>query len=520
MFVCDKFARVHLHAHLEDIKPEDRAVLSLLIRAAAFLNPIYLRQVSHYNPQFKQEIEDTHSKKLIESFAIMGGPWDRFEQDAPFYGNITKPLGAGFYPADMTREDFNAWIEEHPEDKDAFMSFTTLIRRRDGRLVSIPYSHAYALELERAAALLREAAGMASNPSLRHYLMERADALLTNDYAKSDAAWIQLEDSDIEVVFGPYETYEDQLFGYKATFEAFIGYRNADETRRLEHIASLVDEMQQALPISDEMKETRQANQSSPFVVIDLLSTAGEAKVGVQTLAFVLPNDPVVIEKYGTKKVMMKNVQEAKFDAILKPIAERFLKPQMLEKLSFDAFFRHTILHETGHSLGPKEVRNSDDSIIHSLAETYSAIEECKADTTSMYLTEWLKNRGELTDKELEETYATMLAGFFRSMRFGLTQAHARANAIQLNYLLEAGAVSCDSDGLFEVHVDKMPLAMTSLVKKVMELEYEGSREAANAFLDKYAVLSDALSERLKSLSDVPTDIVCQYDAEAPGFFG
>lgn len=520
MFVCDKFAKVQLHADLNSIKQEDRAVLSLLIRAASFLNPIYLRQVSHYNPQFKQEIEDTHSKKLIESFAIMGGPWDRFESDKPFYSNITKPLGAGFYPADITREDFNDWVNEHPEDKEAFLSFTTLIRRREGKLVSIPYSEAYALELEKASALLREAAGIATNPSLRKFLKLRANALLTNDYAESDAAWIQLDNSDIEVVFGPYETYEDQLFGYKATFEAFIGYRNADETRRLEHIASLVEDMQSALPISDEMKKTRQANQSSPFVVIDLLSTAGESRVGVQTLAFVLPNDPDVIEKYGTKKVMMKNVQEAKFEAILKPIAARFLAPKALEKLSFEAFFRHTILHETGHSLGPKAVKDSEDSIIHCLADTYSAIEECKADTTSMYLTDWLKNRGELNQNDLDETYATMLAGFFRSMRFGLTQAHARANAIQLNFLLEAGSVTCDETGLFDINTEKMPAAISALVQKVMEIEYNGNRDEANAFLDKYAVLSEQLSSKLNALADLPTDIVCKYDAEEPGFFG
>lgn len=518
MFVCDKFAPVRLSLNPEAIRPEDRAVLSCLIRAAAFLNPVYLRQVSHYNPQFKQEIEDTHSKKLIESFAIMGGPWNRFKGDEPFYGNITKPLGAGFYPADITREDFNAWLDVHPEDRESFMSFTTLIRRRDGRFVSIPYSHAYALELEKAAKLLQEAAGMTSNASLRHFLNTRAEALLNNDYAESDGAWIHL-DSDIEIVFGPYETYEDQLFGYKATFEAFIGYRNAEETARLKHIEELVEDMQQALPVSDEIKATRVASQSSPFVVMDLLSTAGEARVGVQTLAFVLPNDPEVIEVHGTKKVMMKNVQEAKFNAILRPIAERFLTADALSKLSFGAFFRHTLLHETGHSLGPKAVLNSTDSIIHSLADTYSAIEECKADSTSTYLSRWFFERGELSESELEETYATMVAGFFRSLRFGLTQAHARANAIQLNYLMARGAVTCDADGRFGYDSAKMADAVRDLVKDVMEIEYRGSHEEAEAFLAKYAVLSDDLSARLATLDDLPVDIVCKYDAEEPGFF-
>lgn len=519
MFISDKFAHVHLKASLGEIKVEDRAVLSLLIRAAFFLNAVYLRQVSHYNPQFKQEIEDSHSRKLIESFAIMGGPWDRFDNDKPFYGKIEKPLGAGFYPEDMTREEFNAWVAAHPEDKADFQHFNTIIRRRGGELQAIPYSTAYALELEKAAYLLREAAGIAQNPSLRRFLELRAESLLSNRYAESEEAWIHL-DSDIEVVFGPYETYEDRLFGYKATFESFIGYRIPEETKRLEHIASLVEEMQAALPISDAMKSSRVANQPSPFVVMNLLSTAGEARVGVQTLAFVLPNDPEVIERYGTKKVMMRNVQEAKFDAILKPIAVRFLDEKTLSRLSFGAFFRHTILHETGHSLGPRSVRHSEDSIIHNLADTYSAIEECKADVTSNFLSHWLMERGELSSEELDETYATMVAGFFRSLRFGITQAHAAANAIQLNFYLEKGAVVCDEAGRFSVCRDKMPSAIAELVRVVMEIEYEGDHDKAVAFLNCYAVLSDDLTSRLNALDDIPIDIAVKYDAELPDFFG
>ena len=518
MSVAEKFARVHLPAHLDAIKVEDRAVLALLIRAASFLNPIYLRQVSHYNPQFKQEIEDSHSRRLIESFAIMGGPWDRFDGDRPFYGNIEKPLGAGFYPEDITRGEFEQWVTDHPEDSDAFHAFTTVIRRRGDGLQAVPYSQAYALELEKAAAILREAAGIASNPSLRKYLELRAEALLSNDYAESDDAWIHL-DSDIEVTFGPYETYEDRLFGYKATYEAFIGYRIPEETQRLEHLASCLEEMQAALPISDEMKSTRIAHSVSPFVVMDVLSTAGEARVGIQTLAYVLPNDPVVTAKSGTKKVMMRNVQEAKFDAILRPIAERFLTPGAFAKTSFKAFFRHTLLHETGHSLGPKAVRDGRDSIIHRLAETYSALEECKADMTSMFLSHWLYERGELTWADVEETYATMLAGFFRSLRFGITQAHAAANAIQINYLTEAGGITCDADGRYDICAERLPDAIASLVRKIMELEYEGDRDGAQAFLDRYAFLSPELDSRLKALDDIPIDIACRYDAEEPGFF-
>ena len=490
MYVCDKFARVHLDADVSSIRPEDRPVLSHIIRASHLLNAIYLRQVSHYNPQFKQEIEDSQSKKLIESYRIMGGPWDRFEDDKPFYGSIEKPLGAGFYPSDLTREEFENWIEKHPEDREAFQSFNTTIRRTADGLAAVPYSQTYPLELEKAAHLLREASAMTDNASLRHFLITRADALLSNDYAESDGAWIHL-DSDIEVVFGPYETYEDEI----------------------------IEDMQQALPISDEMKGTRQQGQSSPFVVIDLLSNAGEARVGVQTLAFVLPNDPAVIEKHGTKKVMMKNVQEAKFNAILRPIAERFLSAHALSHLSFEAFFRHTILHETGHSLGPKSVKNSSETIIHSLSDTYAPIEECKADSTSTFLSDWLRSRGELSDQQIEETCATMLAGFFRSLRFGLAQAHARANAIQLNYLLERGAVFIDENGFYDYRTEPFIKAITDLVTDIMNIEYCGDRDKANEFLAKYATLSNELTDRLKQLGDLPVDIACTFEAEKPDFF-
>lgn len=518
MFVNEKFARVRLTANPESIRPVDRPVLTLLIKAASLLNSVYLRQVSHYNPQFKQEIEDTHSKRLIESFRIMGGPWDRFEDEKPFYGNIEKPLGAGFYPANLTQEEFTKFIADHPDKRDEFQSFVTVIRHSGDGLQAIPYSQFYALELNQAAEILKEAAKLTDNESLRTFLSHRAEALISNDYAQSDGDWIHL-DSDIEIVFGPYETYEDRLFGYKATFEAFVGYRNAEETKRLQHIAEIIEDMQQALPISDEMKSSRDPGKPSPFVVIDLLSNAGEARVGVQTLAFVLPNDPVVIQKFGTKKVMMKNVQEAKFNAILCPIAEKFLAPDALEKMTFDAFFRHTILHETGHSLGPKAVKNSDQSIIHSLADTYAPIEECKADVTSYFLTHWLCQRGELSKSELENTYATMLAGFFRSMRFGLAQAHARANAIQLNFLMEHQAITCTPDGLFHYDMQKLPDAIAKLVSAVMEIEYAGDRVRASEFLEKYAKLSPDLDGRLKNLSELPVDIVCDFDAEEPGFF-
>ncbi|MCL2326279.1 MAG: peptidase [Proteobacteria bacterium] len=519
MHACDKFAPIHLSADISSISPEDRVVLSYLVQAAKRLDDVYLRQVSPLNPQFKQEIEDTGQRKLIDSYRIMGGPWDRLDAEKPFYGSIEKPPGAGFYPSDITQEEFRAWIAAHPQDEADFLSCCTIIRRQDNELRAIPYSKAYAHELEQAAELLQTAAEHTTSASLKHYLNARAKALGTNDYAESDAAWIALEGTNIEFVFGPYETYEDKLFGYKAAFEAFIGYRDAGETARLKTLSGLLPQMQQALPIDDALKATQTEHDPSPFLVMNLLTTAGEARYGVQTLAFVLPNDPEVIRRYGTKKVMMRNVQEAKFGAILKPIAERFVAPGILSDVSFSAFFRHTILHETAHSLGPKAVQSSTYSIQHHLAESYAPIEECKADATANFLAHWQFEQGELSEAELRQTYATMIAGFFRSMRFGLNQAHARANAIQLNFLLERGGIVCDAEGLFNYDYSILPGAIADLVAIVMNLEYEGDAAKAADFLARYAVLDAALLSRLTQLHDIPIDIAPHYDADQEGFF-
>ncbi len=519
MFACERFAKVDIRTDIREIAGEDRKVLPLLIRAAACLNPIYLRQVSNLNPQFKQEIEDSHSQRLIESFGIMAGPWDRLDGDKPFYGSIEKPLGAGFYPYDLTREEFLSWCESHPEDAEALKSFTTVVRRLpDGGLTAVPYSAVYALELRKAADLLHEAAEVSSNPSLSNYLRLRAQALLSNDYAPSEEAWIKL-DADIEFVFGPYETYEDRLFGYKAAFEAFVARKIPEESRRLRHIADLAEEMQTALPMTDAMRATHPECATSPFVVADLLSAAGESRFGIQTLAFVLPNDPEVVSAFGTKKVMLRNIQQAKFDAILRPIASRFLPRKTMENLSFDAFFRHTILHETGHSLGVKATAGGGGSVIHALADAYAPIEECKADAISTFLSFWFAERGELTQRELDETCATLMAGFFRSLRFGLAQAHARANAIQLNYYMACGAVVCDGSGLFVCDVAKIGDASRRLIAELLRIQYEGNRENANDFLNRYAVLDAGLSARLEALDDIPVDIVCRYAAEQEGFF-
>ncbi|MFA5625140.1 MAG: hypothetical protein WC966_08825 [Bradymonadales bacterium] len=511
-YPCEKFANVSLTVESTNLPTKDKAAVSELIKAAKLLEDVYLRQVSPLNFQYKQEIEDTGKQKLIQSFRIMAGPWDRLNEDAPFYGHNEKPRGAGFYPADLTPERFREWLQKHPEDRSAFESYTTLIEATDEGLKALPYSKAFSRELEKCAQHLQNAAQLCTNESLSRFLKQRAQSLLDNDYAKSEVAWLEVTDSEIEVVFGPYEVYEDKLLGLKACFECYIGLRDAMQTRALRRFADFVPQMQAALPIDEELKPTELEQGESRFVVIDLLFASGEAAHGPQTLALVLPNDPEVIQNHGSKKVLFRNVQHAKFDKILIPIAAEFMNKEQLTLVNFDAFFRHTLLHETGHSLGPKHTRHTPTLAIHRALNTaYSPIEEAKADTLALYLTHWLVEQNELPADAVPSAYATMLAGFFRALRFGLGSAHAKANAIQLNYYIEFGAITHDDALVFSYDAQKLPEANRQLVAKLIELEAEGDEEVALAFVQKYAQIRPEIAEKLQSLTAIPVDIAPNY---------
>jgi hypothetical protein len=376
---------------------DDRQVVVIkkLYMAAKVMDDLFLQQVYSKNKDIKANLEASEDNK---------------------------PLGANFYPEDMTREEFQGWLEENPDDEKVFTSEFTMIRRKDNKLVTIPYSEYFQDELTKAANYLREAAEYADNPSLKKYLLTRADAFLSNDYFESDMAWMDLKDHLIEVVIGPYEVYEDKLFNYKAAFECFITIRDPEESKKLARFASYLNDIEAHLPIPEKYKNFERGTES-PFVVANEIFSAGDTKAGTQTLAFNLPNDERVREAKGSKKVMLKNVNEAKFSKILTPIAKAVLDESQLSYVTFDAFFNHVLMHEISHGVGPGiiTIDGRKTEVKKELKETYSKIEECKADVLGMYNNIFMIEKGEYPETFEKETWVTFLAGTFRVVRFGIT---------------------------------------------------------------------------------------------------
>lgn len=507
-----QFAPVEIkydHSLLDERKQK---VVENLYHAARIIDEIFLDQVYAKNFQIRKQLQestDALDKLRLEYFNIMFGPFDRLNHNKPFIGNEPKPKGANFYPADMTRQEFENWLKQHPEDEAAFTSERTMIRRQDGKLVAIPYSEYYKDQLIRAADYLKKAAQFADNPSLKKYLQLRAKAFLSNDYFESDMAWMDLKDHTIEVIIGPYEVYEDELFNYKASFEAFITLRDPQESKKLEKFASYLNDMERNLPIPDAYKNFNRGSES-PIIVVQEIFSAGDTKAGVQTLAFNLPNDERVREAKGSKKVMLKNLHEAKFEKLLKPIAEKVLYPEQLPLVTFDAFFNHTLMHEISHGLGPGKIvlNGRKTEVKKELKETYSSIEECKADVLGMYNNLFMIEKGVYPPSLEKEIYATFLAGIFRSIRFGINEAHGAGNALIFNYLMEKGAYEYDpASHLVKVNFEKIKDGVRDLANKLLTIQATGDYQGAKELLKKYAVESEPMMVMRAKLSELPVDI-------------
>ncbi len=491
---------------------KQKKVVENLYYAAKIIDQIFLDQVYAKNKEILQQLQnstDPLDRLRLQYFQIMFGPFDRLNHNKPFIGNEPKPKGANFYPADMTREEFEKWIREHPQDETAFTSEFTVIRRQGEKLVAIPYSEYYKEPLSRAAEYLKKAAQFAENPTLKKYLQLRAKAFLTNDYYESDLAWMDLKDHTIEVIIGPYEVYEDELFNYKASFEAFITLRDPQESEKLAKFASYLNDMEKNLPIPDRFKNFNRGSES-PIVVVQEVFSAGDTKAGVQTLAFNLPNDERVREAKGSKKVMLKNLHEAKFEQLLKPIAERVLPSDQLALVSFDGFFNHTLMHEISHGLGPGNLilngRKTD--VKKELKETYSTIEECKADVLGMYNNQFMIEKGVYPPEFKKEIYATFLAGIFRSVRFGINEAHGAGNALIFNYLLEKGGYKYDEQNQrVMVNFDKIEDAVKDLANRLLTIQATGDYAGAKALIARYAVESAPIKAIRYKLNDLPVDI-------------
>ena len=516
-----KFAPVTVSYDRSILSEKDQQVVGKLVEAAKLIDQIFLGQVYSQNDAIKKSLlgsNEADDQTYLEYFKIMYGPFDRLDENKPFLGANQKPEGANYYPGDITKEEFLQWIENHQEDKESFESNFTVIRRQGEKLVAIPYSRAYLDLLKPAAKLLKQAANLSENESLKIFLNSRADAFLSNDYYQSDMDWMDL-DSPIEVVIGPYEVYEDALMGYKAAFESFITVADPVESEKLATIANYLNDMERNLPYKDEYKNFERGI-SSPFKVVQEIYTAGDTRAGIQTLAFNLPNDERVREAKGSKKVMLKNILEAKFNKILMPIVEKVIVPGQLPDISFDAYFNHVLLHEVSHGLGPGTLilPNGEKTTVNKmLADTYSTLEEAKADVCGNYNVQFLIDQG-VFPKELEQSlYATYLGGMFRSVRFGIESAHARANMIQFNYLMAKDAFQFDDQTKkFSVNHFKVKEAIKELANLLLTVQAEGNYKAAKNLIKNYGVMTESMQAALDKLNDIPVDIKPIYEIE-PG---
>jgi hypothetical protein len=510
-----QYAPTDITADASLLSPGDRQALDKLIEAAKLMDPIFLRQVWSGNAALKAKLEADTSEEGRERyhfFMINKGPWDRRDKNKPFIDGVPqeKPLQAGFYPDDITKDEFNMWIETlSPAEREKATGFFYVIRRgADGKLKTVPYSEEYKEFLEPAAKLLREAADLTTNQSLKNFLMKRADAFGSNDYFASDVAWMEL-DAPIDVTIGPYETYEDELFGYKAAFEAFVTLRDDAESGKLKRFSGFLQELEDNLPIDPKYRNPKLSG-SSPIHVVNTVFSSGDGNRGVQTAAYNLPNDERVVKAKGTKQILLKNNQQAKFEKTLVPISKVVIDPSQQSRISFDAFFTHILAHELMHGIGPHSIKvgGKDTTVRLSLKELHSAIEEAKADITGLWALQYLIDKGDI-DRSLErDLYTTYLASSFRSVRFGINEAHGKGQALQFNYLLDEGGIKADdANGTFSIDEGKIRDAVRKLTTEILTIEAEGSYDKAKALLEKYAVVRPVMQKALDSLANVPVDI-------------
>lgn len=515
----DQYAKTVLKYDANLLDDRQKIVVKKLYQAAKIMDDIFLDQVYSKNVEIKKELsesDDTYEKLVLEYFNINFGPFDRLDHDKPFYENMAKPSGANFYPEDMTKEEFENFIKDNPDKEEEFTSEFTMIRRENGVLVAIPYTDYYKNELSETFKLMNEAAEYADNPSLKKYLVTRALAFQTNDYYDSDMAWMDLKDHAIEVIIGPYEVYEDGMFNYKASFECFLTLVDPESTEKLKTFANYLDELENNLPIPDEYKNFERGS-DSPIVVAQEIFSAGDTKAGVQTLAFNLPNDERVRKAKGSKKVMIKNLHEAKFEQLLKPISEIVLDSSQAEYITFDAFFNHTLMHEMSHGLGPGfiEVNGKSTEVKKELKETYSTMEECKADILGMFNNKFMIGKGVYPESFDKEMWITFLAGIFRSVRFGINEAHGGGNAIIYNYMLENGAYEFNKEtGKVKVILDKAYPVLKDLANIILMIQAIGDYNAAKEIIKKYAVSSESMKIIVEKLKVLPVDINPQFQIE------
>lgn len=510
-----RFAQTDLAVTVDSLPASEVEALAHVLRAARIMDGLFLEQVWAGNAAILTDLsrdDAPESRSELHYFLINKGPWSRIDHNEIFlrqrFSVPEKPPQANFYPADATRDEVEKWFASlSGQARAEATGFFSVIRRTPGgSLVAVPYSVAYQNALIEAAAHLRRAAAVTTQPTLKRYLELRAQAFQSNDYFESDMAWMEL-DASIDPTIGPYETYEDEWFGYKAAFEAFVTLRDDAETKKLSMFSSELQGLENALPIDAKYRNPR-IGALAPLRVVNVIFTSGDANRGVQTAAFNLPNDDRVVKEKGSKRVMLKNVQEAKFQKVLVPISQVALGASDRARVSFEAFFTHILMHEVMHGLGPQQVSGSAGQAVRiALKDTYSALEEAKADIAGLWALQQLADKGVVSRQIADAMYTTFLASCFRSIRFGINEAHGKGIALQLNYLLDRGAFVVNADGTFTVDGSKIQQAVADLTRDIMTIQATGDYAAAQALLAKLVVVRPEVQALLDKLKDVPVDI-------------
>lgn len=507
--VLDKYVIVPITADLSGLREHERQMLPLLIEAIEPMDSAFWIEAYGDPGDIIGGTEDPNTKLALEANF---GPWDRLEDNAPFLPGVgEKPAGANFYPRDMTREEFEAAAEAASDGGTALRSLYTVVRRNDaGGLEAIPYHVVFEAEHELAAEKLRAAAALAEEADVRAYLEARAEALLTGDYQASDLAWMDMKSGALDVVLGPIETYEDQLFGYKAAHQGYVLIKDLAWSERLARYATMLPTMQRNMPVPDAYKKETPGSDAD-LGAYDLVYATGQSIEGAKTIAFALPNDEEVQLQKGTRRVQMKNVMRAKFDQILRPLADVLIAEDQRSLVTFDAFFDNTMFHEVAHGLGIKHTITGRGTVREALQEHYSPLEEGKADVLGLYFVTQLYDKGEPMDGTLEEHYVTFMASIFRSIRFGASSAHGRANMVRFNFFQERGAFRRDPDsGTYRVDFDQMRGAMNELTKLIITVQGDGDHARAGEILDEMGTIGDELQVDLDRLAEleVPVDLL------------
>lgn len=511
--MISRFAPVEVKVDVSKLPDNERLALTKMIDAAKIMDAIFLRQSAPLNQTLLVELtrdESPLGRTRLHYFRLNGGPWSRLDENRPFLAQVgPKPEAANFYPADATKAQVETWLASlSPEERANATGFFTSIRRNPtGGFVAVPYSIEYQGELAEAARLLREAAAATTQPTLKTFLEKRAQAFVSNDYYESDVAWMDLA-ATIEPTIGPYEVYEDEWFNYKAAFEAFIALTDEAETAKLADFSHHLQELEDHLPIEPRYRRAKLGGYS-PIRVVNLAFCSGDGNHGVQTAAFNLPNDERVVAAKGSKRVLLRNIQQAKFSQVLVPIADQTLAKADRAFLTFDAFFTHILMHELMHGLGPQtiQVGNRATTVRAELKELNGTLEEAKADISGLWALQYLINHGYLPKEQERAVYTTFLASTFRTLRFGLTESHAKGMALQLNWLLDAHGFNLAPDGTFTVDFDKAKTAVESLTREIMTIQATGDHARANALLEHMVVLRPEVIKVLKDLNHLPVDI-------------